>query len=169
MLTGINSYAGDLPKGPRLGEPVDEVEIAKWEIGVMPDGTGLPPGKGNVADGEKIYKQHCQVCHGEGAVGDSGEQLAGARMSLTSEWPEKTVGSYWPYATTLYDFIRRSMPMTSPGILTDNEVYAVSAYILYLNGIISNSDIMTAKTLREIRMPNHDRFINIYHTGGMHD
>jgi len=169
MLAGINSYADNLPDGPHLGEPVDSNEIAKWDISVMPDGTGLPPGQGSVADGKNVYDKYCLVCHGDGALGDSGEQLAGAQMSLTSDWPEKTVGTYWPYATTLFDFIRRSMPMTSPGILTDDEVYAVSAYLLYLNGIIEVSEVMTAKTLREIKMPNRNGFLNVYETGNIHD
>ena len=86
MLAGINSYADNLPDGPHLGEPVDSNEIAKWDISVMPDGTGLPPGQGSVADGKNVYDKYCLVCHGEGALGDSGEQLAGAQMSLIGQW-----------------------------------------------------------------------------------
>jgi len=169
MLVGINTHADNSVRGPQLGEPVDSAEITKWDFTIMPDGTGLPPGQGSVDEGKKIYVMHCLSCHGENGIGDSGDQLAGAQKSLTSDWPEKTVGTYWPYATTLFDFIRRSMPMTSPGTLDDNDVYAVSAYILYLNGIITESDVMKASTLRAVKMPNRHGFINIYEKNRQHD
>jgi len=169
MLVGINSNADKITRSPHLGEPVDSAEIAKWDFNVMPDGSGLPPGQGSVNEGKIVYEKQCLSCHGENGMGDSADQLAGAQMSLTSDWPEKTVGTYWPYATTLFDFIRRSMPMTAPGTLSDDEVYAVSAYILYLNGIIGKSDIMKAATLRDIKMPNRYGFINIYEKNRQHD
>lgn len=128
----------------------------------MPDGEGLPPGRGSVSEGRVVYEKYCQVCHAPGGVGDSGDQLAGASMELTSDWPEKTIGNYWPVATTLFDFIRRSMPMTAPQSLSDDEVYAVTAYLLYLNDIIEKNDILDAKALADIQMPNRDGFIDFY-------
>ncbi len=169
MLAGINTYADNLPEGPHLGKALDANEIAAWDFTVMSDGTGLPPGRGSVEEGKVVYEKYCLVCHGEDGLGDSGEQLAGAQMALTSEWPEKTIGTYWPYATTLFDFIRRSMPMTAPGVLSDGEVYALTAYLLYLNGIIAESAVMQAETLSAVKMPNRDGFINVYESGKVHD
>lgn len=152
----------EAPIGPGLGQSVSPEEIAKWDIGVMPDGEGLPAGQGSVAEGEKIYTSKCFSCHGENGLGNSGDQLAGAQYSLTDEWPEKTIGTYWPYASTLFNFTRRSMPMTQPGSLSDDEVYAVVAYLLYLNQIIEKETVLNAETLKQIKMPNVDGFINIH-------
>ncbi len=151
------------PATPGLGRPASAAEIAKLDWGVMPDGSGLPAGAGSVAQGERIYAMHCISCHGQGGLGDGGDQLAGAVMQLTDEWPEKTVGTYWPYATTLFDFIRRSMPMTRPGVLSDSEVYAVTAYILHLNGILAADAVLNASTLKDITLPNHEGFIPMPH------
>ena len=161
ILAGINSFA-EVQNGPGLGQAATADEISQWDIGVMPDGEGLPPGQGTVAEGKIVYQQQCLSCHGQNGLGDSADQLAGAKMKLTSEYPEQTIGTYWPYATTLFDMIRRSMPMTSPGSLSDNQVYAVTAYLLYLNNIINESDVMNAETLAGVKMPNRDGFINIY-------
>ncbi len=125
----------------------------------MPDGAGLPAGNGTAKQGQPLYEQLCIACHGAGGLGNSGDQLAGAQMSLTSEWPEKTIGNYWPYATTLFDFIRRSKPMDRPGSLSAAEVYALAAYLLYLNGIIAEEQPLDAAALAKIRMPNRDGFI----------
>lgn len=95
-------------------------------------------------------------------MGDSAEPLAGAEMGLTDEWPEKTIGTYWPYATTLFDFTRRSMPMTEPGSLNDNETYALTAYLLYLNNIVAEDAVLNKETLMQVKMPNVDGFINVY-------
>lgn len=161
ILVGINTFA-EVSSGPGLGQAATADEIAQWDIGVMPDGEGLPPGQGTVAEGKIVYQQQCLSCHGQIGLGDSADQLAGAKMKLTSEYPEQTIGTYWPYATTLFDMIRRSMPMTNPGSLSDDQVYAVTAYLLYLNNIINESDVMNAETLAGVKMPNHDGFINIY-------
>lgn len=162
ILAGINAGAADLKPGPGLGQPVSKQEIARWDIGVMPDGEGLPSGRGSVTQGKSIYANKCLGCHGEGGLGNSGEQLAGAVHTLTDEWPEKTIGTYWPYATTLFDFTRRAMPMTEPGSLSNEEVYALVAYLLYLNGIVEEDTVMNAETLKKIKMPNVDGFINVY-------
>ena len=145
--------------GPGLGEPAAPDEIRRWDWGVMPDGAGLPAGSGTAKQGQPLYEQLCIACHGAGGLGNSGDQLAGAQMSLTSEWPEKTIGNYWPYATTLFDFIRRSKPMDRPGSLSAAEVYALAAYLLYLNGIIAAEQPLDAAALAKIRMPNRDGFI----------
>ncbi len=163
LLVGISfSVNADHPQGLNLGQPVTPQEIAAWDRGVMPDGQGLPPGQGSVSEGKAIYQQQCINCHGENGLGNSGDQLAGAIHSLTDEWPEQTIGTYWPYATTLFDFTRRSMPMTQPGSLSDDQVYAVVAYMLFLNRIIGEDVIMNAEMLKKIDMPNRDGFINIY-------
>jgi cytochrome c len=164
IAAGINSSSADEIKdaGPGLGHKASPEEIAAWNISVFPDGEGLPEGEGSVVQGEKIYQQKCLACHGENGLGATADQLAGAQMGLTSEYPEKTIGSYWPYATTLFDVVRRAMPMTAPGSLTDNETYALTAYLLHLNNIIGKDDVMNASTLPKVKMPNIDGFINIY-------
>ena len=129
---------------------------------VMPDGEGLPAGSGSVAEGKKVYQGQCLSCHGPLGQGASADQLAGAKMALTDDWPEKTVGNYWPYATTLFDFTRRSMPMQRPGSLSNDEVYAVTAYVLYLNAIIEKDSVLDAKSLLKVKMPNQNGFIDIY-------
>lgn len=161
-LVGTDVFAAGAAEGPQLGQAVSKEEIARWEIDVMPDGEGLPVGKGSAKQGKSVYQTHCLSCHGKNGLGDSADQLAGAEFGLTDEYPDKTIGTYWPYATTLFDFSRRSMPMHAPGILTDNEVYAVTAFLLYLNGIIGLTDEMNAKTLAKVKMPNRDGFINVY-------
>jgi S-disulfanyl-L-cysteine oxidoreductase SoxD len=162
MLIGIKPAFGELPAGPNLGRHASAEQIASWQISVTPDGAGLPAGQGDAIQGKMVYVEHCQSCHGPDGQGASADQLAGATMQLTDEWPEKTIGNYWPYATTLFDFTRRSMPMQAPASLSDNDVYAVTAYLLYMNGIIAEKDIMDAKSLVTLRMPNRDGFINVY-------
>lgn len=161
IAIGINPVLAET-KGPGLGHAISPEEIAVWDVSVFPDGEGLPKGKGSVEQGEKIYQQKCIACHGENGLGLSADQLAGAQMSLSSEYPEQTIGSYWPYATTIFDVVRRSMPMTAPGTLSNNEVYAVTGYLLYLNKLIAKDDVMDASTLTKVKMPNEDGFINIY-------
>jgi len=160
-LVGTEILADTL-LGPGLGEPASKEEIKRWDIGIMPNGEGLPPGKGTAIEGKRVYDEQCVACHGPNGMGDSADQLAGAQMGLTSEFPEQTIGTYWPYATTLFDMIRRSMPMTAPGSLSDGEVYAVTAYLLYLNNIIGEQNEMNADTLPDVKMPNQDGFINVY-------
>lgn len=151
-----------IPEGPQLGQPATAEEVAALSINVFSDGRGLPEGSGSVAQGASIYQSKCIVCHGAGGLGGSAEPLAGAKMGLTGEWPEKTIGTLWPYATTLFDFTRRSMPMTAPGSLNNDEVYAVTAYLLYLNGIVDKNLVLNKETLMQVKMPNVDGFINIY-------
>ena len=163
IAAGTNSAAADNLESPMLGHEATAAEIAAWDTSVFPDGEGLPKGKGSVAEGEIVYQQQCLACHGENGLGTQlGDQLAGAQMSLTSDYPEQTIGSYWPYATTVFDIVRRSMPMTAPGSLTNNEVYAVTAYLLYLNQLVDKEAVMDQASLPKVKMPNENGFINVY-------
>jgi len=158
-LAGCVSEAAWAEKTPALGEPVESAEIARWDISIPPSGEGLPKGGGTARQGAPIYQAKCQSCHGEKGAGELADALAGGMGTLASRAPVRTVGSYWPYATTLFDYVRRAMPLTNPLSLTDDEVYAVSAYILYLNGIIGEDAAMNAQTLPRIKMPNREGFI----------
>jgi cytochrome c len=152
--------SGAWADSPHLGRPVSAEEAAAWDISISPDGANLPPGSGTPAQGEAVYRATCQACHGERGAGKPNEQLVGGQGTLVGGGvPVKTVGSFWPYATTLFDYVRRAMPITAPKSLTDDQVYAVSAYILSLNGIIGENDVMDAKTLPAVRMPNRDGFV----------
>ncbi len=145
---------------PALGAPVGAAELARWDISIPPSGAGLPSGSGSVKQGEAVYAAKCLVCHGEKGAGKPADALAGGIGSLASRTPVRTVGSYWPYATTLFDYVRRAMPITNPLSLSNDEVYAVSAYLLSLNGIVAADAVMNAQTLPQVRMPNRDGFIN---------
>jgi mono/diheme cytochrome c family protein len=149
------------PESPRLGRPASTEAIARWNLSVFPDGTGLPPGSGTAAEGKSIYESRCAACHGAKGTGGSAEELAGG-SGLTGTHPDKTIGTYWPYATTVFDFVRRSMPLDAPGSLSDSEVYAVTAYLLHINGIIGESDRIDAQNLPGVRMPNRGGFMPVY-------
>jgi cytochrome c len=127
---------------------------------VAPDGTGLPEGSGTVAEGRALFMLRCAKCHGEKAEGDVGPALVGGRGSLATAKPRKTVGSFWPYATTVWDYVNRAMPFNEPGVLTHSQVYAAVAYVLYLNDLVGENDVLNAKTLPKIRMPNRDGFVS---------
>jgi S-disulfanyl-L-cysteine oxidoreductase SoxD len=148
-----------LAEGPGLGRVASPDEIASWDVSISPDGAGLPPGRGTAKQGETVYAEKCVACHGEKGAGKPNDQLVGGRGSLSGQAPVKTVGSFWPYATTLFDYVRRAMPLNAPKSLSDDEVYAVSAYILQLNGIIGEADVMDAQTLPQVQMPNREGFI----------
>jgi S-disulfanyl-L-cysteine oxidoreductase SoxD len=149
-----------LAEGPELGRVATPDEIASWDVSIGPDGAGLPPGRGTPKQGETVFAEKCVACHGEKGAGKPNDQLVGGRGSLSGEQaPVKTVGSFWPYATTLFDYVRRAMPLNAPKSLSDDEVYAVAAYILQLNGIIGEADAMDAQTLPQVQMPNRDGFI----------
>ena len=149
-------------ESPQLGEPVSEQRIAELDLTVMPDGEGLPAGSGTAADGEAIYGRLCAACHGADGTGGINDRLAGGHGTLTDASPVKTVGSYWPYATTVFDYIRRAMPYTAPGSLSNDEIYSVTAYLLFLNGIVDRDDHMNAETLPQVEMPNRDNFVWAY-------
>ena len=145
-------------QGPNLGKPISPVEIAAWDISIQPDGTGLPPGSGTPAQGARIYAEKCVACHGEEGKGGRNAALVGGAPIRNMD-STKTIANFWPYATTLFDFTRRAMPWQQPRTLTNEEVYALSAYILALNKIIGENDVMNAQTLPKVRMPNRDGFI----------
>ncbi|MFK5947744.1 MAG: cytochrome c [Methylococcales bacterium] len=147
---------------PNLGKVASIQLIQQWNRDVFPDGEGLPIGRGTAIIGKAIYQQHCIACHGFEGMGNSAEELARADHTLTDTPPDKTIGNYWPYASTLFDFISRAMPINNPGSLSADEVYAVTAYLLYLNGIIEQTSIINQKTLVAIKMPNAKGMVNIY-------
>lgn len=155
----LGAASGAAGESPNLGQPVTAEEVAALDLSIGPDGAGLPPGRGTVREGEAIYLQKCLACHGPDGRNGPNDALSGGIGSLTSATPNKTIGSLWPYATTLFDYVRRAMPYQQPGSLTDDEVYAVTAYLLNRNGIVRDNARMDAATLAEVKMPNVDNFI----------
>lgn len=149
-------------QSPGLGVAASREQIAGWDISIPPDGSGLPPGSGTAQDGAKIYAAKCLACHGQEGAGRPNDRLVGGRGTLRDAAPIKTVGSYWPYATTLFDYIRRAMPIVQPQSLSSDEAYALTAYLLYLNEVIAGDDAMNAQTLPRVVMPNRDSFIPAY-------
>ena len=145
-----------------IGRTATPQEIAGWNIDVAPDGAGLPPGHGDVAQGRTIYNDKCAACHGDHGQGKPMDALAGGFGTVFDAKGKRTVGSYWPYATTLFDFVRRAMPFNAPQSLTPDEVYAVSAYVLYLNGLVAQGATLDAKTLPKVEMPNRSHFVSAY-------
>ena len=164
LLALVASTGGVAQETPNLGRPATSAEIAGWDISIPPDGTGLPPGSGAPDQGAVVYTQKCQSCHGEKGAGKPNDPLVGGQGTLTSTSPVRTIGSYWPYATTIFDYVRRAMPYTESKSLTNEEVYAVTAYLLHLNGTIGTQDVMNAHTLPQVKMPNRDNFIVVYPT-----
>ncbi len=134
-------------------------EIAAADTAIGPAGAELPTGSATAAQGKAVYASRCASCHGATGTEGPNDVLAGGQGTLKSDRPIRTVGSYWPYATTLFDYIRRAMPYTTPGVLTDQEVYGATAYVLFLNGVIGEQDAIDAKTLPAIHLPNRDGFV----------
>ncbi len=149
-------------EGPGLGETPSAELLAAWDIDIGPDGSGLPPGSGTAAVGETLYMTNCFACHGPQGEGLLNDRLAGGHGSLGTEAPRKTVGSYWPYATTIFDYVRRAMPYLTPQSLTNDELYSITAYLLHINGIVDADDEMNAETLPDVEMPNRDSFVIAY-------
>jgi S-disulfanyl-L-cysteine oxidoreductase SoxD len=162
LASGVSAVAL-AQEGPHLGVAVSPADIAAWDISIGPSGDGLPQGSGNASAGASVYATKCIACHGEKGAGKPSDQLVGGKGTLKDAAPVRTVGSYWPYATTLFDYIRRAMPWPQPQSLTPDEIYAVTAYILYLNGVIGENDVMNAATLPKVAMPNRDNFDVAYH------
>jgi S-disulfanyl-L-cysteine oxidoreductase SoxD len=142
-----------------IGRTATPAEIAGWDIDVRADGQGLPPGRGSVREGEKLFAATCAVCHGAKGEGNPADQLAGGFGTLATSKPVRTVGSYWPYSSTLFDYVRRAMPFNAPQSLTADQVYAISAYILYLNNIVTQDAVLDATSLPKVEMPNRNGFI----------
>jgi cytochrome c len=147
---------------PGLGVPASNEDVARVFWSIFPDGENLPPGSGTAAEGKILFQRHCQACHGPEGAGKPADRLLGGQGSLGTERPVKTIGSYWPYATTVFNYIRRAMPYTAPMSLSNDEYYALTAYLLQINEIISSDEIVDAKTLPEIVMPNREGFVLSY-------
>lgn len=160
VLVG-DAIARDAPRAPHLGTPMSSDEVAKWNITVFPDGRGLPAGHGTAKEGRALYAEKCASCHGDKGQGGTAEDLVSGPIPPTADRPSKAIGSYWPYATTVFDFIRRSMPPAAPGSLSPDQAYAMTAYLLAANKIIGESDEMNARSLPKIKMPNQNGFIPI--------
>ena len=157
LAVGCGAAAAE---GPNLGRVATPEEIAAWDISIGPDGAGLPAGSGTARQGEAVFLAKCLGCHGERGAGKPNDQLAGGQGTLASgQTPVKTVGSFWPYATTVFDYVRRAMPLNESKSLTNDETYAVVAYILQINGVIGENDTIDARTLPMVRMPNRDGFV----------
>jgi cytochrome c len=150
-------------EAPHFGQPITPDELAPWDISIGPDGAGLPAGRGTPKEGEAVYAANCQACHGEKGAGRPNDTLVGGFGTIAADRPAvKTVGSYWPYATTLFDYIRRAMPYHEPHSLTDPEAYALTAYLLHLNGIIEADATIDATSLPKVQMPNRANFVTAY-------
>jgi len=152
-------------QSPNLGKPITPEDLAAWDISIGPDGAELPPGSGTAKQGEAVFTAKCQACHGAKGAGQPNDRLVGGQGSLPGDKPAiKTVGSFWPYATTLFDYVRRAMPYVESKSLSPDETYAVVAYILNLNGVVGDADVINAQTLPNVKMPNRDGFIP-FHRG----
>ena len=143
-----------------LGTPIEEADLAGFDLVAPPDGSGYPEGSGTANEGREVFATRCAACHGMSGEGTSGNTvLVGGNMS-SEDTPLRTVGSYWPHASTVFDYIRRAMPADSPKSLSNEQVYKVTAYLLYLNGILEESEELNAETLHQVVMPNADGFID---------
>ena len=161
----LASFPSNAPDHFGFGSDASAARVAMWDIDVKPDGEGLPPGSGTVVQGQRVFLTHCVACHGATGTEGPNDRLVGT--AAWEQWPNgQTVGNYWPYATTLYDYIRRAMPQLTPGILTSNETYAVVGYILNMNGLVPADAVMDAATLPAVEMPARDRFVLDDREGG---
>ena len=149
-------------EGPGLGMPATPEQVAGWDLSIGPDGAGLPPGSGTATAGKTVYDAKCLACHGADGAGRPNDQLVGGQGTLREAAPIRTIGSYWPYATTVFDYIRRAMPYVTPHSLTADETYAVTAYLLALNGVIAQDAVMDAGSLPKVVMPNRANFDSAY-------
>lgn len=155
----IGCLAAAAQESPGLGQPVAAADIEAIDFTVEPNGVGLPDGSGTAEQGAMVYQAHCLACHGPEGQEGINDRLAGGHGTLTTSSPVKTVGSFWPYATTVFDYVRRAMPYQTPGVLTNDELYAVTAYLLFVNGIVEENTILSAQTLPDVHMPNRDNFV----------
>ena len=159
MLAVMGLIASSAYAGYGVGTPLSDQDVAPWNIDIAPDGRGLPAGSGDVATGARVFAAQCAACHGAHGEGLLGDALVGGRGTLASAKPKRTVGSYWPYATTLFDYIRRAMPFTAPESLSADDVYAVCAFLLNQNGIVPPDTRLDAHSLPAVKMPNRDGFV----------
>ena len=162
LASGALMAFGALAESPQLGQPLSQSELETLDYVVMPDGDGLPIGGGDARQGAALYAQHCLACHGSGGQDGINDRLAGGHGTINGARPVKTVGSFWPYSTTVFDYIRRAMPYQSPGSLSADEIYALTAYILYINDIVDEDRRLDAETLPTVKMPNQENFVWAY-------
>tara|TARA_B110000196_G_scaffold207865_1_gene178180 strand:- start:373 stop:897 length:525 start_codon:yes stop_codon:yes gene_type:complete len=156
IFFGLNALADE---SPGLGEPVSANDLNALDVTVEPDGKGLPNGSGSAVEGAMVYQNHCFACHGKTGEDGINDRLTGGHGSLTTARPVKTLGSFWPYATTIFDYVRRAMPFQTPGTLSNDELYAVTAYLLFINDVIDEEQMMNAESLPAVSMPNRDNFV----------
>lgn len=149
-------------QGPNLGQPISAADLAPWDISVETDGTGLPPGSGDATKGAALYATTCVACHGAAGAGQPNDRLVGGQGTLTQLQQVRTIGSFWPYASTVFDYIRRAMPFHAPQSLSNDDVYSLTAYLLAENGIIRKNAKLDARSLARVQMPNRDGFIMAY-------
>jgi cytochrome c len=159
LLAASAAWAIDPPK---LGRPAPADLVKLMDLSIPPDGAGLPAGQATAKQGQAVFLARCAACHGERGEGATNDRLVGGVGTLTAEQTFKTVGSYWPWATTLFDYVRRAMPYDAPLSLKDEEVYGAVAYVLFLNAIVGEDDQINAQTLPKVQMPNRDAFINAF-------
>ena len=167
----VMAGTADWPVSFAIGRNATAAEITALDIDFGPDGAGAPPGSGSVAEGKQVYDAKCFMCHGPTGQEGPNDRLVGREPGDAFPFGEtrsvrKTIGNYWPYATTIFDYVNRAMPLTSPGSLTSSEVYAVAAYILFLNEIIPEDAVMDAESLPKVVMPSRDRFVADDRVGG---
>ena len=165
VLAFVFAAGTALAQDSGLGKPLTESDIKQWDITVLPDGSNLPPGSGTPGQGAKIFAEKCSACHGEagkGGVAPYFPALVGGQPLTNGIDTVKTIANYYAYATTIFDYTRRAMPYNMPRSLTDDEVYSLTAYILALNKLIGDNDVIDAKTLTQVKMPNRDNFIMPY-------
>jgi cytochrome c len=158
VIASVWPAAAQLPTYGVGRSPTAE-EVQAWDLTIPPDGQGLPPGNGTAVLGKPIFVERCASCHGETGEDPKYSRLVGGQGTLATDKPIRTIGSFWQYATTLWSYIRRAQPFDSPGSLTADQVYAVTAYLLYRNGIIGEQEVMDATTLPRVKMPNRDGFV----------
>lgn len=157
-LITASSVTGMAAERTHLGRPVTPDDIAAWNIDVSGDGAGLPAGRGSVTQGRALFAEVCAACHGDNGQGGAADVLVGGRGTLATAKPIKTIGSFWPYAPTIFDYVNRAMPFNAPQSLTPDQVYAVTAYLLFLNGIVSEDTTLDATSLAKVEMPNRNGF-----------
>ena len=158
LLLAVSTLLAQSPKYGVGSAPTAE-EIHQWSISIGPDGKGLPPGRGTAAEAKELYANRCAKCHGDKGQGRDSVPIAGGQGTLRNPKPLRTVGSFWPYATTIWDYVNRAMPFDRPGTLTADQVYSLTAYVLYLNGLAGENDVIDARTLPKIQMPNRNGFV----------
>jgi mono/diheme cytochrome c family protein len=164
LVAGCATTNAEPVPTPRLGQAMSPAELAFWDTSILIDGSNLPPGSGSSAQGAAVYAQKCAACHGATGAETNTRltPLIGGRGSLATQQPVKTLGSYWPYATIIFDYIRRAMPYNAPKTLSNDEVYALTAYLLQANGIIDQTVVLDRTSLPAVQMPNRDGFLNAW-------